>query len=176
MFNSYSKLVDQLSSQLNKHIYPLDIIVNRDLLVKDEMKPFIKSLIHIFRNCVDHGIETMEERFEKDKDEIGTISCSIYEEDENLHIIIADDGRGINIEKLKQKAESLGIDTSSMGRKELLDLIFEDKLSTADKISTISGRGVGMSVVKDELLQLNGKVNITTQEEKGTTFEFVIPK
>ncbi|WP_320036055.1 ATP-binding protein [Halarcobacter sp.] len=176
MFNSYTKLVDQLSLQLKKHIYPLDIIVNKELLVKDEVKPFIKSLVHVFRNCVDHGIETMEERFEKDKDEIGTISCTISEDENSLHIIIADDGKGIDIDKVKSKAETLGIDISNMSKDEILELIFEDKFSTAEKISTVSGRGVGMSVVKDELLKLNGTINITTQKEVGTTFEFIIPR
>lgn len=176
MFNSYTKLVAQLSLQLNKHIYPLDIIVNKNLLVKDEMKPFIKSLVHIFRNCVDHGIENMEERFEKDKDEIGTITCTITEDEELIHIIIADDGKGIDIDKLKEKALSLNIDTSNMTKDEVLELIFNDKFSTCDSVSTVSGRGIGMSAVKDELQKLNGNINITTQKDIGTTFEFIIPK
>ncbi|WP_129082868.1 ATP-binding protein [Halarcobacter anaerophilus] len=176
MFNSYAKLVSQLSAQLNKHIYPLDVIVSKDLLVKEEIKPFIKSLVHVFRNCVDHGIESMEERFEKDKDEIGTISCSIFEENEELHILIADDGKGIDLDKLTLKAKSLGIDTSKMKKEDILELIFKDKISTSDEVSSISGRGIGMSAVKDELEKLNGNVNITTQKDIGTTFEFIIPK
>jgi len=176
MFNSYVKLVSQLSNQLGKSIYALDVIVNKDILVKDEIKPFVKSLVHIFRNCVDHGIESMDERYENGKDEIGTITCSIKENDDTLSIIIADDGKGIDIKQIKQKAQSLGIDTTKMTDKEILYLIFEDKLSTSNELSTISGRGIGMSAVKEELENLNGKINISTQLGVGTTFEFIIPK
>jgi len=175
MFSSYPKLLDQLSERLEKSIYPLEIIVDKELKVNDKIKPFVKSLVHLFRNSIDHGIETMDERAEIEKDEIGTISCSIKKENENLHIIIADDGAGLNIEKIKSKASSIGISTDNMSDKEIEYLIFNDRFSTKEKVTQISGRGVGMAVVKDEVEKLNGIIKINSQINKGTTIEFVIP-
>ena len=175
MFSSYPKLIDQLSERLDKSIYPLEIIVDKELKVSDEMKPFIKSLVHLFRNSVDHGIETMDERAEIDKDEIGTISCAIKQEENNLHIIIADDGAGLNIHKIKAKAISLGISIDNMSDNEIEYLIFNDRFSTKDEVTQLSGRGVGMAVVKDEIEKLNGVIKINSQKNIGTTIEFVIP-
>jgi len=175
MFSSYPKLLDQLSERLEKSIYPLKIIVDKELKVSDRIRPFIKSLVHLFRNSIDHGIETMDDRAEIEKDEIGTISCSIKKEKENLHIIIADDGAGLNIEDIKAKALSLGISTDGMNDKEIEFLIFNDRFSTKEEVTQISGRGVGMAVVKDEVEKLNGIIKINSQLNVGTTIEFVIP-
>lgn len=175
MFNSYAKLVNQVSTQLKKSIYPLEIIADKNILVQDKIKPFIKSLVHVFRNSVDHGIETLDERYEIGKDEIGTISCSIFQKEDKLHIIIADDGRGLDIQKIEEKAQQMGIDTSSLNTDQVYKLIFNDKLSTNDEITTLSGRGVGMSAVKYEIEKLDGEINISSQVNIGTTFEFIIP-
>jgi two-component system chemotaxis sensor kinase CheA len=112
----------------------------------------------------------------KDKDEIGTISCS-YDlfDDKNLHITISDDGAGIDIDKIKQKLQKQNIDTQNYSVEQLYSFIFKDSFSTKEDVSDLSGRGVGMSAVKYELDQLNGKVNITSQKDIGTTLEFVIP-
>jgi len=175
MFSSYPKLIDQLSERLEKSIYPLEIIVDKELKVPDEMKPFIKSLVHLFRNSVDHGIESMDDRAEIEKDEIGTISCTIKEENHNLYIAIADDGAGLNIQKIKEKAISLGISIDSMSDKEIEYLIFNDRFSTKEEVTQLSGRGVGMAVIKDEVEKLNGVIKINSQKDIGTTIEFVIP-
>ena len=175
IFSSYPKLIDQLSQRLDKSIYPLEIIVNKDLKASDKIRPFVKSLVHLFRNSIDHGIESMDERAELEKDEIGTISCSIKKENNNLHIVIADDGAGLDIEKIKQKANSLRISTENMSDKDIEYLIFNDRFSTKDDISEISGRGVGMAVVKDEVEKLNGIIKINSQRHIGTTIEFIIP-
>lgn len=139
MFSSYPKLIDQLSERLEKSIYPLEIIVDKDLKVSDEIKPFIKSLVHLFRNSVDHGIETMDDRAEIEKDEIGTIGCTIKQEKNNLHIVIADDGAGLNLEKIKAKALSLGISTDLLSDQDIELLIFNDRFSTKDEVTQLSG-------------------------------------
>jgi two-component system chemotaxis sensor kinase CheA len=175
MFASYPKLIDQLSQNLEKSLYPLEIIVDKELRTHDKIKPFIKSLVHVFRNSVDHGIETMDERYEIQKDEIGTISCTIKEQNDNLHIIIADDGAGLDIEKIKQKAKELEINTDDLNDNEIEILIFNDRFSTKGEVSQTSGRGVGMAVVKDEIEKLNGEIKINSQINIGTTFEFIIP-
>jgi len=175
LFGSYPKLVDQLCTRLGKSIYPLEIIVDKEIKGSDRLKPLIKSLVHIFRNCIDHGIESMDERLEIDKDEIGTISCSINQTSTHLHIIIADDGAGLNIEKIKQKAKSLNIITANMTEKDIEALIFSHNFSTSDEVSQVSGRGVGMAAVKYEIEQLSGSINIVSQKNIGTTFEITLP-
>ncbi|MBF0264917.1 MAG: hypothetical protein HQL46_06555 [Gammaproteobacteria bacterium] len=174
-FNSFPKLIDQLSQRLNKSVYPLKIIADNEIKSNDSIKPFVKSLIHVFRNAVDHGIESMDERLALDKDEVGTISCSINQTETNVHIIIADDGAGLNLDKIKVKAVQLGINTDGFSQTEIENLIFHDQFSTKEEANQISGRGVGMASVKKELEQLNGQVNIKSQKNIGTTIEFIIP-
>lgn len=175
LLSSYPKLLDQLSQRLDKSIYPLEIIVDKSLKVEDRFKPFFKSLIHVFRNAIDHGIESMDERAEIEKDEIGTITCTAKITNDNLHITIADDGRGIDIEKIKQKAANLDIDTSELNNNQIYSLIFHDRLSTKNDISDVSGRGVGMAAVKVECDKLNGIIQINSERNIGTTIEFIIP-
>ncbi|MBU0632152.1 hypothetical protein KKA17_05885 [bacterium] len=175
LLRPYNKLVQQLASKFGKEIYEFDIAGDTDITVSENIKPFIKSLIHIFRNSVDHGIESYEKREELQKDEIGTITCSIQTNNDNIHIIIEDDGSGIDIEKIKNKAVSFGIDTSKMNDEEIYNLIFEDGFSTKDRVDEISGRGVGMAVVKNELEKINGVIQIKSLADVGTTFEFIIP-
>ena len=177
ILNSYSKLVDELSMTLNKAIYDLNIDGDKDLKVPLRFKPFLKSLVHVFRNVVDHGIETPEERLRKNKDEIGTISCSFKTDDENFILIISDDGAGINKEKVINKLKELGESTDNLTDNEIFKAIFNDNFSTKsiDELSDISGRGVGMSAVKNELELLNAIYSIETEKDKGTTFKFIIP-
>jgi len=174
MFLGFPKLIDQLSQRLEKSVYPLEIIVDKDLRVNDTVKPFIKSLIHVFRNSMDHGIESMDDRFSIDKDEIGTISCSVTKNNNTLQIVIADDGAGIDIEAVKQQAIKHKIDTTAMSDDEVCYLIFSDTISTSDSITDLSGRGVGMAAVKNELDKLNGQIKINTQKNIGTSFEFIL--
>ncbi|MFK5984388.1 MAG: ATP-binding protein [Pseudomonadota bacterium] len=175
LFSSYPKLVDQLSTRLGKSIYPLEIIVDKEIKCSDELKPLVRSLVHIFRNSVDHGIESMDERLEINKDEIGTISCSIKQTDRELHIIIADDGAGLDLEQITQKAKQLSINIDNSAKKDIEALIFNDGFSTSEEVSQTSGRGVGMAVVKHEVEQLKGSININSQKDIGTSFEIKLP-
>jgi len=171
---AYPRLALQTAQRLEKEIYEFEIIGDGNTLVPDSFKPFLKSLVHMFRNSVDHGIETPEERVELDKDEIGTISCSFISEDNNLQIIISDDGAGINLDKIKQKISD-NIDISNLSDDDIYAYIFKDNFSTKDEITQNSGRGVGMSAVKSELDKLNGTIKIQSELNIGTTFVFNIP-
>ena len=151
------------------------MLIFEDILVKENIKPFIKSLVHVFRNSVDHGIENPDDRLLKEKDEAGTIVCKFKEKNNKLHIIISDDGMGLDSVKIKEVAINKGIDTTSLTENELYKIIFNDNFSTKTTVSEISGRGVGMSAVKNELDKLNGVIEITSQKDIGTTFEFIIP-
>ncbi len=171
--NSYPRLTLQTAQRLEKEVYEFEIIGDENILVSESYKPFIKSLIHIFRNSVDHGIETAEKRDELGKDEIGTISCSFNNDNDKLQIIISDDGAGIDIKKIKEKISS-EVDTSILTNEEVYDYIFKDNLSTKDIVTDTSGRGIGMSAVKAELDKLNGTVKIQSELNVGTTFVFEI--
>jgi len=168
---SYPRLTQQTALKLEKEIYEFEIIGDENILIPEKFKPFIKSLIHLFRNSIDHGIESPEKREELEKDEIGTIACSFNNDNDKLQIIISDDGAGINIEKIKDKIKS-EIDISNLSDKEVFNYIFKDNLTTKDEVTDTSGRGVGMSVVKSELDKLNGIVKIKSELNVGTTFVF----
>jgi len=179
LFRPYNNLVNQLALRLEKEIYPFEIIGDDNISIDDEYKPFVKSLIHVFRNSIDHGIEDSETRLEKVKDEKGTVQCSFEVKDDFMYILISDDGAGLNKEKLLQKAKESNIISSeealNMKDEDIFELIFHDRFSTKNDISDISGRGVGMSAVKAELELLGGKVEIKSELDVGTTFVFVLP-
>ena len=165
----------QLAARLEKEIYDFEIMGDSNFALQDKYKPFVKSLTHVFRNSIDHGIEKPDIRVEKDKDEVGTIVCSFTTTDEVLTITISDDGEGINIEKLKKKLVNNNIDVEKLSEDEIYQFIFNDSFTTKETISEISGRGVGMSAVKNEVDKLNGVININSQKDIGTTFEIMVP-
>jgi two-component system chemotaxis sensor kinase CheA len=180
LFSPFPKLVESLSKKLEKQVNPLDIICDNHLRLSDEYKPFINTLVHVFRNSMDHGIEILENRFEKEKNPIATISCIIEENGSGqLNIIIADDGAGIDLEKIKQTALERKLYThdelEQLDRQELLQLIFENEFSTKNEVSELSGRGVGLAAVKEELEKLNGTLQIDTRKDEGTSFTFTLP-
>ncbi|MCK9337629.1 MAG: ABC transporter substrate-binding protein [Arcobacteraceae bacterium] len=175
LLKPYGKFSYNLAGRMGKEIYDFDIEGNREFGISKELKPFVKSLIHVFRNAVDHGIEIPEIRAELGKDEIGFIGCAFSFDDEYLSISIKDDGKGIDKQKIISKLNTIGIDTTNMSEEEILKSIFVQNLSTKDEVSDISGRGVGMSAVKVELDTIGGTVEIDTKENEGTTIKFIIP-
>lgn len=173
--NMYADYLQQLSEQLNKSINPL-IIESENLDIDPDIyENFCKSLVHIFRNSLYHGIETLEERISQDKNEKGTIKCLIKKSDSSFILTVSDDGRGIEIEKLKDKLIKNNLYRENMTDDDIIMSIFIDGVSTEDNINEISGRGIGLSAVKEEVDKLNGKIEISTQYQKGTTFTFTIP-
>ena len=168
MLNVYPTAVKQIAQKLEKEVYPLEITGDKNILISPKFKPFMKSLIHLFNNCVEHGIEDMETRVENEKDEIGTISCNFSKSDTTLKLVISDDGSGINIEKLIQNAKKKGFEIQDNP----LMLVFADSLSTKEEFSTTSGRGVGMSAIKSEVDKLNGNIEIKNSIGDGVKFTF----
>lgn len=177
-FASLPKYVEMISKRLEKSLKPMGINDATNITVGEEFKPFAKSLIHVIRNSVDHGIETPEERVENGKNEYGTILLSITDTEESVVIEISDDGRGINKEKLKQKALERGCKTPLELENDsaVFELMFEDFLSTKDEISDLSGRGVGLASVRSEVLKLGGSYSVVSEQGKGCRFIFSIPK
>ncbi|MFT5661393.1 MAG: two-component system chemotaxis sensor kinase CheA [Sulfurimonas sp.] len=180
LLKPYTGLVQQLSLKLEKEIYEVEVLGDDKILVNEKYKPFIKSLIHIFRNSVDHGIEDQETRLINQKDEIGTISCSFSEDDDRIQIIISDDGIGIDKEKVLSKAIKENIltraEAETINDADIYALIFHENLSTKSEVSEISGRGIGMNAVKVEADKLAGFIEINSQKNIGTTFVFNLPK
>jgi len=175
----YAGHVEQLAEKLGKAINPL-VIEGEDILVDSEKyNSFAKSLVHVFRNITDHGLEDWEERLDNGKDERCNVRCEIRREGNNLCLIIADDGRGIDLEKIKSLAISKEIYpkeiVASLSEEEVIDLIFADSFSTRESVSSISGRGMGLPIVKAETEKLRGKVIVSTKTNMGTEFRFLFP-
>ncbi|HEX3010263.1 MAG TPA: chemotaxis protein CheW [Bacteroidales bacterium] len=131
-----------------------------------------EPIIHIIRNCVDHGIEAPEERLRKGKTESGTIKLSARQAGNFIHITIEDDGAGLDLEKIKNKAIEKGLvkTTDHLSKADVCNLIFHSGISTSKNITNVSGRGVGMDVVKRKISELRGDIVIDTEKDKGTSF------
>lgn len=179
LLGHYAKTVQQLSKRLNKSINALTIEGDSIFIDPDEYHGFIKSLIHVFRNMVDHGIETPEQREELNKPEFGTITCHVQQLAQDIQITLSDDGAGIDIDKLKAQALALGLykeqQLQQWSKPQSLMLIFEQQLSTANKIDLISGQGVGLAAVYAELKKRQGNVIVHSSLHQGTTFIFTLP-
>jgi Histidine kinase-, DNA gyrase B-, and HSP90-like ATPase len=179
MLSSYPKLIEQLAQRLDKRIYPVQILCDENIFIGDEYKPFIRSLVHVFRNSIDHGIESPEMRVLAGKEEFGTLSCMVSDMEDVLQIIIADDGVGIDIKKVTRKAIASGIYTQeqleTMSQDDIGLIIFCDNFSTKDDVSDISGRGVGLAAVKSELENAGGWMKVSTTSGAGATMTFFLP-
>jgi len=134
-------------------------------------------LIHLVRNAVDHGIEPPEERERKEKPKVGTLLLKAYHSGGNVVIEISDDGRGLDRDKIIQKAITKGLSNSgkSVSENEVIDLIFQPGFSTADKVTDISGRGVGLDVVRKAVETLRGRIDVSSEFGKGCTFSVRLP-
>jgi two-component system, chemotaxis family, sensor kinase CheA len=136
-------------------------------------------LTHLVRNCIDHGIELPSERIAKGKSTQGRIFLKAFHESGKVNIEIGDDGRGINLQKLKQRAQQLGLisptQAATLSDSQALDLIFLPGFSTTEQVTNLSGRGVGMDIVKRNIEKINGSLEIQTQPGQGTRFKIKMP-
>ncbi|WP_375506005.1 chemotaxis protein CheA [uncultured Nostoc sp.] len=136
-------------------------------------------LTHLVRNCIDHGIELPAERVACGKPSLGRLFIRAFHESGKVNIEIGDDGRGLNLERLKERAQQLGlvnaVQAATMSESEAMNLIFLPGFSTAEQVTHLSGRGVGMDIVKSNIEKINGTVEIHSQQGQGTTFKIKIP-
>lgn len=178
VFNKFPRMVRDLSRELGKSI---DLVITGEEteLDKSIVEEIGDPLIHIIRNSCDHGIETPEERKQAGKEETGKVELKAYNEGNHIVIEIADDGKGLDADMLKQKAIEKGVITEreadSMSDKEAFGIIFKPGFSTAKNISNVSGRGVGMDVVKTNIEKLNGIIEVESEKGVGTTEKLKIP-
>ncbi len=176
VFQRFRRLVRELSASKNKNI---DLIITGEdtELDKGVIEKITDPLVHLIRNAIDHGIESPDDRLAKGKTPKGTLSLSAYQSGDSVYIEIEDDGKGVNKEKVIERALQRGIINTASGLtdEQICNLIFLPGFSTADKVTDVSGRGVGMDVVKRNIESLNGKVYILTKKNAGTTISIKLP-
>lgn len=175
-FKKMLRLVNDLSRKANKRIN-LQLRGENTEIDKSVVELIGDPLVHILRNSVDHGIETIDERREKGKNETGNILLRALHDAGEVHIIIKDDGKGLNHSKILEKAVAQGLvkDSETLSEQEINKLIFEPGFSTAEKVTEVSGRGVGMDVVKKNLEKVKGSIDVDSKRDKGTTIKLRIP-
>ncbi len=177
-FNKVPRMVRDLCNEFKKEI-GLKISGEETELDRSLIESLHDPLIHIIRNSVDHGIETPEERRDAGKEEKGILSISAYNEGNHVIIDIFDDGKGINTQAVKEKVKEKGLmseaELNNMSDKEIMNLVFIPGLSTAKKLSSVSGRGVGMDVVKTNIEKMNGQVYIDSEPGKWTKLTIKLP-
>jgi two-component system, chemotaxis family, sensor kinase CheA len=175
-FNRFPRLVHDLSQRLGKKV-ELQLAGEQTELDKTVIEKINDPLIHLVRNALDHGIENPDIRLAAGKPEIGAIRLSAYHKGGNVYIEVSDDGAGINRERLLKKAKESGMAGMDeiLAEDNLFDLIFIPGLSTAQNVSDLSGRGVGMDVVRRNIRELQGQIEVRSQEGQGTTFLIRLP-
>ena len=175
-FNRFPRLVRDLSAKAGKKIQ-LVLSGEETELDKTVIESITDPLTHLVRNSADHGLEQPEERLASGKDEQGTIHLNAFHEGGNICITVADDGRGLNRDKILAKAIKSGLisEQDKLTDDQIWPLIFKPGFSTAEKVTDLSGRGVGMDVVKRNIESLGGTVSIKTALGKGTTFTLKLP-
>ncbi|HCF62334.1 MAG TPA: hybrid sensor histidine kinase/response regulator, partial [Myxococcales bacterium] len=179
VFTAFPRAVRDIARQQGKEvelvISNVEVGVDRGLLgeVRDAM-------VHVLRNAVDHGIESPEERERRRKPRKGTISVSVHADGDMLDLEVRDDGRGIDLGRLKEAAVARGVispaQAAALSEREAIDLIFLPGFSTRDEVTDLSGRGVGMSVVRKKVEALGGSVSVTTRQGYGTRFSVRLPQ
>lgn len=176
VFSRFPRLVRDVSRTLDKKIELVMSGENTEL-DKTVMEKIGDPLVHLIRNSIDHGIETPDVRLAKGKDETGTVNLNAYHQSGNIVIEIKDDGAGLNTEKILKKAKDNGLVSQDavLSQEQIFDLIFHAGFSTADQVSDLSGRGVGMDVVRSNIAALNGSIEVSSEVDKGTRFVIRLP-
>jgi hypothetical protein len=179
LLQSYPEYVCSLAERNEKAVHPFEIQGGETLVDPLQYYDFTKSLGHVFRNSIAHGLESFDERLEAGKEEIGTITCSIAEGESGLTFAIADDGRGIDTAHIRDIAVEKGIYDPELAKcmpeADWVQFIFADGFSGATEVDELSGRGVGLSAVRAELEKLGGSVTVHTTLGQGTEFRFLVP-
>lgn len=176
IFSRFPRMVHDLSEQLGKEV-ELQMLGEGTELDKTVLEKLGDPLVHLVRNSVDHGIEPPEQRLAQGKPALGTITLEALHQGSSIVIRIRDDGGGLRTERILAKAKAAGLvkDDAELTQDEIHDFIFSPGLSTAEKLSDVSGRGVGLDVVRKNILELGGSVNVTSEQGRGTTFTIRLP-
>ena len=174
VFNRFPRMIRDLSKDLGKEM-DLQIQGQETELDRTVIDEIGEPLLHLLRNAADHGVESAEERIAKGKSPVGVIKLIAYAEGTKAIIKVIDDGKGLDVERIKAKADKSGINTDGMTDADIKNLIFAQGFSTNEKVTDISGRGVGMDVVKTKIAALGGTVDAISEIDKGTSFIIRLP-
>ncbi|MBZ9636040.1 chemotaxis protein CheA [Clostridium sp. FP1] len=174
VFNRFPRMIRDLSKDLGKEM-DLQIQGQETELDRTVIDEIGEPLLHLLRNAADHGIESSEDRIAKGKNPIGVIKLIAYAEGTKAIIKVEDDGKGLAVDKIKAKANKVGINTEGMSDADIKNLIFAQGFSTNEEVTDISGRGVGMDVVKTKIAALGGTVDAISEIDKGTSFIIRLP-
>ncbi|OCQ19623.1 chemotaxis protein CheA [Pseudoalteromonas luteoviolacea] len=176
VFSRFPRLVRDTSQKLNKQV-ELKLVGEQTELDKTVMEKLSDPMVHLVRNSLDHGLETPEDRIANGKDPVGTVTLNAFHQGGNIVIEIMDDGKGLDTDKIRSKAIANGLiqESDELSVEEINELIFMPGFSTADSVSDISGRGVGMDVVRRNIQALNGSVEVTSKQGVGSTFTIRLP-
>lgn len=174
VFSRFPRMVRDLSTELGKEM-DLVIIGEETELDKTVVSELSEPLVHLLRNSVDHGIESPEEREALGKSRKGTIRLAAYQEGNQVIITLEDDGKGLDPQVIKASAERKGLATEGLSDEEIQQLIFHPGFSTAEKVTNISGRGVGMDAVQSKIANLGGTIELWSRPNKGTRFTIKLP-
>ncbi|MFZ5810604.1 MAG: ATP-binding protein [Thermodesulfobacteriota bacterium] len=176
----YGEYLETMAARLEKAVAPLAVTGEDVFVDKEPRAGFIKSLVHVFRNMIDHGVEDMDQRVAMGKSETGRIACHVEcPERDAVRLTISDDGRGIDVARVLQKAVDKGLVAPETARdmpvSQVYELLFLDDFSTKDEVSPLSGRGVGLAAVKAETERLGGHISVESAPGRGTRFHFTLP-
>ncbi len=178
VFNRFPRMIRDISKNLGKEV-ELKMSGEETELDRTVIDEIGDPLIHLLRNSCDHGIESIEQRKSLGKPEMGLIELKAYQDGNNVVIEVGDDGQGINVDKVKKKAIERGLINKDMAanltKKDIIDFLFKPSFSTADKVTDLSGRGVGLDVVKTKIEALGGFVEVETELGKGSRFYIRLP-
>lgn len=176
IYNKLSRMIRKLSRETHKQI-DLQFFGEDTELDKIMIEQLSDPLMHIIRNAIDHGIESVEERKAAGKLEHGLIKLSAFQRGNNVVIQVQDDGRGIQLSRVQDHARRRGIisQDQTIDMRECIELIFSPGFTSSDEVTELSGRGVGLDVVKRNIAELKGTINVITEEGKGSVFEITLP-
>ena len=177
---SFDRLLKQTAGRMEKEIGALRVQGGDEVWIDPQYwRPFLRSLTHVFRNAVVHGIEDPNTRLDCGKSEVGVITCDVQTDGRWLKLSIADDGAGVDVVALRGRAVSLALFTpeavAALPDEQVMELIFLDNISTQQEASELAGRGVGLAVVRSETGKLGGEVLVRSTRGKGTQFLFSLP-
>jgi two-component system chemotaxis sensor kinase CheA len=178
VFNRFPRMVRDIARNSGKEV---DFVVQGEETELDRslLEEITDPLIHLLRNAVDHGIESREERIAQGKPPRGRVLLKAYQEENSVVIMVQDDGRGLDTGKIRNKALRLGLasqeELEKMSDREVMEFIFYPGFSTNDQVTDVSGRGVGMDIVRRNMERVNGQVRIESEAGKGTTFYLRLP-
>ena len=179
LLSSYPEYAATMAERLGRQLAPMKIDGGETLINPQHYRGFANSLVHVIKNALEHGLEEPDERLLKGKNEKGVIRCSVRQKEGRLLVSLGDDGRGLDLAKIKDKAREKDLfsreELDAFEERKIFELIFHDDFTTRETVSTFSGRGIGLAAVKKEVDKLGGMIRVENHPGKGTDFFFSLP-